>query len=197
MCPFDQSPDCATTTATHVMRDGAAITRAYHDESDHGWQFFSEHVTRTEDAMIVALREIVAVDPSITEVADLPPGWMAQRKAPGEPWHRTLQYADAAQIFVDWAQITSKEDFYDVVLPQCGSPPRHGRNLDALADSWVTGGIDRNGPPYVFAFISLESVAPHLIDFREIVLEIAKESIAENGGRILRQDEQPDREPIE
>jgi len=186
MWPFDQPPNCATMTTRHVMRNAALITRVYHEESDHGWQFHSEHVTQTKDAMIVALSEIVALDPSVMEIADLPPGWMARRESPSSPWVRSLQYADAPQIVVDWSKITSKEDFYDSVLKQCGSPSWHGRNLDALADSWVTGGIDQLGPPYAFEFLSFEATVPGLISFRDAVLKIVQESIAENGGRYLQ-----------
>jgi hypothetical protein len=154
---FDQPPNSAMLTSSRVMRDGRPITFAYHDESDHGWQFFSDEGARAEEGMIVALGEIVKLDPSVMDVADLPPGWMAQRESLGAPWHRTLQFADAAQIVVDWSQISSREDFYDVVFQQCGSPPWHGRNLDGLADSWVTGGINQHGPPYAFAFSSLDA----------------------------------------
>ena len=189
MWHFDQPPDCVTRTTVHVMQRGAIITRAYHDESDHGWQFFPEHVTLTRDAMIVALREIVSVDPSITEIADLPPGWMAQRDSADAPWRRSQQYAEAAQVIVDWSRISGEEDFYDTVLPQCESPAWHGRNLDALADSWITGGINPNGPPYNFGFLSPERTPAALIPFRDSVLKIAAESINENGGRYLPQAE--------
>jgi hypothetical protein len=190
MWSFDQPPNAATMTTTHVMNDGAAITRAYHDEEDHGWQFYSDHVTHTKDAMVVALEEIVAVDESVAEISDLPPGWMAQRTERGSSWNRTMQYADAAKVIVDWSEIMSEEDFYDAILPQCGSPAWHGRNLDALADSWITGGIDQHGPPYAFGFRGIDSVSPDLIDFRDAVLKIAAESIAENGGRYITQAEQ-------
>ena len=177
-------------TTRHIIRDRKPITHAYHDESDHGWQFFSAEGSSMEDAMIVALGSIVDLDPSIREIADLPVGWMAQRDSSGAPWHRSLQYGDATRIAVDWSALESEEDFYDRVLPQCGSPSWHGRNLDALNDSWVTGGIDQHGPPYAFAFTSLEATPPHLIRFRDVILRIAEESIDENGGRFIHQDEE-------
>lgn len=177
-------------TTTHVMRHGAVITRAYHDDSDHGWQFYSEHVTLTKDAMVVLLSEIVALDPSITEIADLPPGWVAQREGTDFPWRRALHYADATQVLIDWSAIKSEDDFYDTILPQCGSPAWHGRNLNALADSWVTGSIDQGGPPFAFGFFFMESTPPALIPFRDAVLKIAEESIDENGGRYIPQVEQ-------
>ena len=111
MWTFDQPPNAATMTTTRVMNDGAVITRAYHDEEDHGWQFYSEHETHTKDAMIVALEEIVAVDQSVTEISDLPPGWMAQRTGRNCPWQRTMQYADATKIIVDWSKILSEQEF--------------------------------------------------------------------------------------
>ncbi|SKA98534.1 Barstar (barnase inhibitor) [Prosthecobacter debontii] len=172
------------------MQNGAAITRAYHDEDDHGWQFCSEHITHPKDAMLVSLQEIVNIDQSVTEIADLPPGWMAQRERIGSAWHRILQYADATQVIIDWSLITSEEAFYDSVLSQCGSPTWHGRNLDALADSWITGGIDSGGPQYAFGFFASESTLPDLIAFRDSVLKIAEESIDENGGRYIQQSEQ-------
>ena len=189
MWPFDQAPNCATVTTCHVMREGKPITHAYHEESDHSWQFFSAEVTRMEEALIVALHSIVDLDPTILEIADLPPGWMAERDSPGAPWRRSLQYADAVRIAVDWSTLGSEEEFYDLVLTQCGSPSWHGRNLDALNDSWVTGGIDQHGPPYAFAFTSLEATPSHLIPFRDAILGIAEESVAENGGRFIQADD--------
>lgn len=139
-----------------------------------------------ESAMIVALSEIVELDPGVLELWDLPPGWMGVRSSPGAPWHRRIQFEDAAQIHVDWSQIAGEDDFYDAVLAQCGSPSWHGRNLDALRDSWITGGIDRNGPPYVFVFDSTDAVKPDLRSFYDAVLRIAQESVDENGGRFVR-----------
>ncbi|MBD5779657.1 barstar family protein [Pelagicoccus sp. NFK12] len=53
-------------------------------------------------------------------------------------------------IEIDWNQISTVDEFYDTVLPQSEAPSWHGRNLNALNDSWVTGGINRGGPPYNF-----------------------------------------------
>jgi RNAse (barnase) inhibitor barstar len=185
MWVFDQSPNCATFTSTHVMRHGKTITHAFHDESDHSWSFLSEEGARTEDAMIVSLEKVVKRDPSVLEIADLPPGWMAQRDSVGAPWRRKLQYADAPLIAVDWSKVSDPESFYDLVFKQCGAPSWHGRNLDALADSWVTGDINDHGPPYAFAFTSLEATPQELASFRDAVLKIARESIEENGGRFV------------
>jgi|SRR5215218_7411547 len=84
--PFDQVPNCAVATTTHVLRAGQPITHVFHDEDDHGWQFHYPGEKSIKDLMLVALQEIVRHDPTIVEVADLPPGYVAIREGPGLPW---------------------------------------------------------------------------------------------------------------
>jgi RNAse (barnase) inhibitor barstar len=87
-------------------------------------------------------------------------------------------------IVVDWAKCLSLDEFYDMILPQCGSPAWHGRNLDALNDSWVTGDIDDGGPPFAFWFLNGSKTPAALLEFRTAVEDLAAESITENGGEI-------------
>ena len=49
--------------------------------------------------------------------------------------------------FIDWKNIANEEDFYNSILPQLDAPEWHGRNLDALSDSLVGGGINGIEPP--------------------------------------------------
>jgi RNAse (barnase) inhibitor barstar len=184
MWPFDQPPNCATLTTRHVLQNNSPITRVVHDESDNGWQFLSADGANPEDAMLVCLSEIVAHDNTVVEVADLPPGWTATRSCVGSPWSCQQRYADATQVAVDWSQVNDVNAFYDRAFQQCRSPTWHGRNLDALADAWIAGGINENGPPYVFVFSSLSRTPPRMIQFRDAVLEIVRDSIDKNGGRL-------------
>jgi RNAse (barnase) inhibitor barstar len=181
--PFDQPPNCAVITTTHVIREGCEVTYVYHDEDDHGWQFHHCSQPSMKDAMIVSLQNVLAKDSSLLEVADLPPGWMATRPSRSSPWERKLQHADTPVVEIDWPSIQSQDAFFDLVADLCGFPSWHGRNLDALADSWVTGGIDSKGPPYVFNFAGGSTVSPELTEFRDAVQQIARESVDENGGR--------------
>jgi hypothetical protein len=87
--PFDQPENCAVITTKHVLKEGADITRVSHDLDDHGWQFHYAGEKNTEDAMVVLLKTIVAHDPSVLEVADMPPGWTAVRSHRGAAWKRT------------------------------------------------------------------------------------------------------------
>jgi hypothetical protein len=104
MWPFDQPPNCATFTTRYVMTQHRPITRVVHDASDHGWQFLSDDGANMDDAMLVGLKEIVAHDNTVLEIADLPPGWIATRDQVGSPWMRGSQYADAARIVIDWSK---------------------------------------------------------------------------------------------
>jgi len=91
--PFDQPRNCATFTMKQVMGGQEPILLVTHDADDHGWQFIGKTDASTKDAMLVCLEEIVHLDPSVLEVADLPPGWQAWREGPGEKWKRRKRLA--------------------------------------------------------------------------------------------------------
>jgi len=59
-----------------------------HDADDHGWQFIGSSDATMADAMLVSLESIVRLDPTVLEVADLPPGWQALRDRVGGAWSR-------------------------------------------------------------------------------------------------------------
>lgn len=86
--PFDQPRNAATITLRSIVFGGAPILHVTHDEDDHGWQFLGMEDARESDACVVGLQTIVAKDPSVLEIADLPPGWHAWRSSTGSPWQR-------------------------------------------------------------------------------------------------------------
>jgi hypothetical protein len=93
--PFDQPRNCAVFTTRQVLDRNQPILHVTHDADDHGWQFLSSDASK-EDAKIVALEEIVAIDPSVLELADLPVGWHASRSSVEEAWIREIS-PDATQ----------------------------------------------------------------------------------------------------
>ena len=95
-------------------------------------------------------------------------------------------------VEIDWRQISSAGEFFDMVLELCESPNWHGRNLDALQDSWVTGGIDKKGPPYHFRFTAPASAPLALEEFVSAVHEIAHQSVAANEGQLQVTDSDSD-----
>lgn len=85
--PFQDPPNTASLTSEHVLR-GEPICNVYRDWDDGTWQFLPNRITETKDGRVVALSEMVKLDASLIELADLQPGWMGQRNGPGDPWKR-------------------------------------------------------------------------------------------------------------
>jgi len=86
--PFDQPRNCATFTTRQVIEGREPVVFVSHDAEDHGWQFIGSSGVVMADAMIVGLGEVVERDPTLLELADLPPGWQATRTRLGELWTR-------------------------------------------------------------------------------------------------------------
>ncbi len=79
----------AVITNKRIIKSQDWIAYVSHDEDDGGWQFHGRGPLDEQDAAIVSLRSIVELDPSVSELADLPLGWSASRESPNSPWHRS------------------------------------------------------------------------------------------------------------
>jgi len=86
--PFEDVENVAVFTTRQVVKDREPIVAVFHGAEDGAWQFHSAHHATMADLMIVSLREVFDVDPSIAALADLPLGWEASRLAPGQRWQR-------------------------------------------------------------------------------------------------------------
>jgi hypothetical protein len=86
--PFADPPNVATFTTCKVLNEGHPILLVTHDEDDGAWQFLCGTTNEPRDGRIVGLDCIVAQDPSVIELADLPLGWRAWRDSPAEAWRR-------------------------------------------------------------------------------------------------------------
>jgi hypothetical protein len=84
--PFDQAPDTAVVATSGVIDKGLPVLRVTRDRDDNGWQFLDGSPVEANNARIVALREIVDMDPSLLKLAALPPGACAERASPAEVW---------------------------------------------------------------------------------------------------------------
>ena len=87
--PFGEPENVATITVRQITHGGQPILLVCHDADDGMWQFLTGASVEMADAMLVSLREVYRVDPSIGELADLPLGWKAERSAAGQPWRRS------------------------------------------------------------------------------------------------------------
>lgn len=85
---FDQGPDVACITCKSVI-DGAPILVITHYADDDSWVFLDGQAWDPDSSLVVSMKTIVDRHPSITAIADLPPGWTAIRPAVDQPWHRS------------------------------------------------------------------------------------------------------------
>jgi hypothetical protein len=91
--PFEQPRNCTTITMRQVLDGSEPILLVSHDADDHGWQFIGTSDASVADGKVVCL-EIVRLDATVLEVADLPPGWQAVRERVGGPWIRRERAID-------------------------------------------------------------------------------------------------------
>jgi hypothetical protein len=85
--PFSEPQNVATLVSRYIFQ-GEPILYAYRDWDDGTWQFFPDRVTEPSHVLLVALKEVYALDQSIGDLSDLPPGWMAHRSTTATPWER-------------------------------------------------------------------------------------------------------------
>lgn len=85
---FADPENAAVITLKQIVNEGEPILHVTHDSDDGGWQFLGWDDAKEEDVKIVALRTIVRIDPGVQELADLPLGWHAWRRAVDQPWQR-------------------------------------------------------------------------------------------------------------
>lgn len=86
--PFADPPNVATITVRQVL-EGSPILYVSHDADDGSWQFLTGDEPQEKDGRVVALGTVVDLDPTVTELADLPLGSYAWRDTLGAPWQRS------------------------------------------------------------------------------------------------------------
>lgn len=89
--PFDQPANVAAVTTRQVL-EGAPILLVSHDLEDHGWQFLHGSGFDVDDGRVIGMGTALKMDPSLRDVADLPPGWIAERSGRSTEWvrHRSV-----------------------------------------------------------------------------------------------------------
>lgn len=85
---FPDSLNTAVFTTKFVVHDRKEITYISHDFEDGAWEFYSDdNFDNYEDiVLILSLDEIIQLDISLLEVADLPLGFVATRKSKADDW---------------------------------------------------------------------------------------------------------------
>ena len=82
---FKESKNQAVFTCLHIIEENKPILYVKHDD-DGDWQFLCGGSHITEDARIIALQEIIDIDPSVSEVSNLKNGQTAVRESKESEW---------------------------------------------------------------------------------------------------------------
>jgi hypothetical protein len=77
---FKESTNQAAFTCLHIIEDNKAILYVKHDD-EGDWQFLCGGNHTTEDARIIALQEMINIDPSVSKVSNLKCGQTAVRES--------------------------------------------------------------------------------------------------------------------
>jgi hypothetical protein len=87
--PFSDPKNIVTFTVADIVEKRAPILLVSHDEEDGGWQFHTGgDLPPQKDWKLVCLSTIIAIDPSVRDLANLPLGYSASRASEDEPWLR-------------------------------------------------------------------------------------------------------------
>ena len=92
---FDQSPETATLVSTSIVYESHPVLFVTHDKHDHGWQFL-DGADPASEFVHVCMSHPISLDPTLLELADLPPGWCAWRDSVGRTWSREPLSEDEA-----------------------------------------------------------------------------------------------------
>ena len=88
---FPDEPHKMVFLSKAVHTGAEPVTYVSHDLEDGAWQFLGDSMTGGEDPVIVCFHHPIDRDRSLSDLADLPSGWYAERSGPGEAWIRHEQ----------------------------------------------------------------------------------------------------------
>ena len=85
---FDQARNVGAVTTAQVLDDAMPVLLVIHYGDDCSWAFLCDTTDNEDDSRMVTMEQIVEMDPTLKEIADLPPGWIAYRDFIGDEWDR-------------------------------------------------------------------------------------------------------------
>lgn len=87
--PFADPENTMSVSVRQVMQKEKPILLVCRDSEDGTWQFLTGGPFAAPDALLVQLKNVVALDPTVMELANLPLGWQASRTTVQGAWQRS------------------------------------------------------------------------------------------------------------
>ena len=84
--PFDQAPNAAVFSLKRIFNGDSKILVVNHDIDDGGWQFLDGDEMTMADAILVCMKNVIDLDNTVVEVANMEPGYVASRNFVGDKW---------------------------------------------------------------------------------------------------------------
>jgi len=85
---FKENDNIKVFTTKFILTDKKDITQVFHEVRNAGWYFYSDDFFDDGEAWrkTITLREIIYLDSSVIEIADLEKGYGAHRRFKGDKW---------------------------------------------------------------------------------------------------------------
>jgi hypothetical protein len=94
---FSDNPHKKVFLSEAVANSDEPITYVSHDADDGAWQFLGDSMASETGPVLRCFHQVVALEPVLIELADLPLGWWAEREKPGAPWVREQRRTEEAE----------------------------------------------------------------------------------------------------
>ena len=82
---FDEIPSTLVATQRMVVEKKQPILYVVHDK-DGGWAFLADEYSSADPVVELTIQDIIAIDSTVVQVADLKKGWKASRTSRQSPW---------------------------------------------------------------------------------------------------------------
>jgi hypothetical protein len=137
-------------TLRSIISGAAPILYVSHDLEDDGWQFLDGRTFDRADAALVGLGEIVRRDPSVSELADMPPGWVATRETKQSPWRRNEGGGSGRSVLMEKLRIRLQRPIPGIDHLKAVEPERFADAHHWWDDAAAVLGVDCVNDFYVY-----------------------------------------------
>jgi hypothetical protein len=86
---FRQSPSTLVVTQRVVVQKKLPILYVVHNDQGE-WQFLADDKIRMDPVVELSIRDLIAIDSTVADLAYLKKGWMAWRTDKSSPWNSAI-----------------------------------------------------------------------------------------------------------